>query len=149
MAAGPCRIRSEDGFSLIELTVAIFLFVFLVFVMATYYPATSLTAHFGQHLTYATLFAQQQMEEIRTKTFSYVTPTNFTGFTTSSNDGVVFTRTVTITLCTATTTAPCPNPTSTSVSANVTLVTVTVSWQEPASSTPKAVTLTSAAQNYF
>lgn len=154
LSAGPLRHptparRGETGFTLIELTVSALLLALLAMVMGLYYPNASSNSAFGRNLTYATLLAQQQVEEIKTKTFSYVTPTNFTGTTTFSQWGVNFTRSVTVTLCAVTTTAPCPNPITSTQSPNLTIVSVTVSWQEPSSNLPKAVTLTTIAQNYF
>ena len=140
---------AEAGFSLIELVVATFLFILLVSVAATFYPHAALQGQFGQHLTFATLLAQEQVEEIKTKTFSFVTQTNFTGSSAFTNAGIPYTRTVTITLCTATTTAPCPNPITAATSPNATLVTVTVTWQEPSTNSSKTYSITTAVQNYF
>jgi prepilin-type N-terminal cleavage/methylation domain-containing protein len=139
----------ESGFTLIELTVSVLLLALLAMVMGLYYPNASSNSAFGRNLTYATLLAQQQMEELKAKTFSYVTPTNYTGSTTFTQWGVNFTRSVTITRCAVTTTAPCPNPVTATESPNLTIVAVTVSWQEASSNLPKAVTLTTAVQNYF
>ncbi len=141
--------EAEAGFSLIELVVAMLLFVLLVSVMATYFSHAALSGQFGQHLTFATLVAQEQAEEIKTKTFSFVTSTNFTGSSAFSNAGITYTRTVTITPCTLTTTAPCPNPIITATSPNATLVTVTVTWQEPSTNSSKSYAITMAVHNYF
>lgn len=143
------RARGEAGFSLIELTVSLFLLILLAMVMATYYPNASSGGAFGRDLTFATLLAQQQMEEIKTKTFSFVTPTNFVTATVSSQWGITFTRRVVVTMCNATTTAPCPSPITSTQSPNLAIVSVTVSWQEQYQNLPKAVTLTTVVQNYF
>ncbi len=143
------RGGGESGFTLIELTVSVLLLALLAMVMGLYYPNASSNSGFGRNLTYATLLAQQQMEEVKTKTFGYVTPTNYTGSTTFRQWGVNFTRSVTITRCAVTTTAPCPNPITSTQSPNLTIVAVTVSWQELSSNLPKAVTLTSMVQSYF
>ena len=142
-------VRAEAGFTLIELMVSVLLLALLAMVMGLYYPNASSNSEFGRNLTYATLLAQQQMEEVKTKTFSYVSPTNYTGSTAFTQWGLTFTRSVTITRCAVTATAPCPNPITSTQSPNLTIVAVTVSWQEPSSNLPKAVTLTSAVQNYF
>jgi hypothetical protein len=89
------------------------------------------------------------MEDIKSKTFSYVTPTNYTGGATFTQWGVNFTRSVAMTRCAITTTAPCPNPIGGAQSPNLTIVAVTVSWQEPSSNLPRTVTLTTMVQNYF
>jgi len=141
--------RGEAGFTLLELLVAATLLVLLAVVMASYYVNGSVTSSYGRNLTYATLLAQQQMEEIKAKTFSYVTPTNFTGTTTFSQWGLTFTRSVTVTRCAVTTTAPCPSPITPTQSPNLTIVSVTVSWQDQSTVLLKAVTLTSLVQNYF
>lgn len=139
----------ESGFTLIELTVSVLLLALLAMVMGLYYPNASSNSGFGRNLTYATLLAQQQMEEVKAKTFSYVTPTNYLTSTTFTQWGVTFTRSVTVTRCAVTTTTPCPNPITATESPNMTIVAVTVSWQEPSANLPKAVTLTTAVQNYF
>ena len=148
-AAPPARrVSAEAGFTLIELTVSVLLLALLAMVMGLYYPSASSNSAFGRNLTYATLLAQQQMEEVKNKTFSYVTPTNYTGGATFTQWGVDFTRSVVVTLCAVTTTVPCPNP-ITAQSPNLTIVAVTVSWQERSSHLPRAVTLTTMVQNYF
>ncbi len=139
----------EAGFTLVELTVSVLLLALLAMVMGLYYPNASSNSAFGRNLTYATLLGQEQMEEIKAKTFSFVTPTNYTTPTTFTQWGVNFTRSVTVTLCAVTVTAPCPNPITATTSPNLTIVAVTVSWQEPSSNLPKAVTLTTVVQNYF
>lgn len=139
----------EAGFTLVELTVSVLLLALLAMVMGLYYPNASSNSGFGRNLTYATLLAQQQMEAVKTKTFSYVTPTNYTGSTVSTQWGVNFTTSVTVTLCATTTTAPCPNPITATQSPDLTIVAVTVSWWEPSSNLAKAVTLTTMAENYF
>lgn len=144
-----CRSSAEAGFTLIELTVSVLLLALLAMVMGLYYPSASSNSAFGRNLTYATLLAQQQMEEVKNKTFSYVTPTNYSGGATFTQWGVNFTRSVAVTLCAVTTTAPCPNPITAAQSPNLTIVAVTVSWQEPSSRQPRNVTLTTMVQNYF
>jgi prepilin-type N-terminal cleavage/methylation domain-containing protein len=139
----------EAGFTLIELTVSVLLLALLAMVLGLYYPNASSKSAFGRNLTYATLLAQQQMEDIKSKTFSYVTPTNYTGGATFTQWGVNFTRSVAMTRCAITTTAPCPNPIGGAQSPNLTIVAVTVSWQEPSSNLPRTVTLTTMVQNYF
>lgn len=139
----------EYGFTLIELTVSVLLLALLAMVMGLYYPNASSSSGFGRNLTYATLLGQQQMEELKNKTFSYVTPTNYVTNTTFTQWGVTFTRSVTVTRCAVTTTAPCPSPITATQSPNLTIVAVTVSWQEASSNLPKAVTLTTVVQNYF
>jgi len=134
---------------MIELTVSVLLLAVVAMAMGLYYPRASSNSAFGRNRTYATLLAQEQMEEIKTKTFSYVTPTNFTGSTSFTQWGLTFTRAVTVTRCAVTITAPCPNPITSTTSPNLTIVAVTVSWQELSSNLPKAVTLTSVVQNYF
>jgi prepilin-type N-terminal cleavage/methylation domain-containing protein len=148
-AGGAVRGVGESGFTLIELTVSVLLLALLAMVMGLYYPNASSNSGFGRNLTFATLLAQRQMEEIKSKTFSYVTPTNYAGNTVSTQWGVDFTRTVTVTRCAVTTTAPCPNPITATESPDLTIVAVTVSWQEASSNLPKAVTLTTIVQNYF
>ncbi|HLW48949.1 MAG TPA: prepilin-type N-terminal cleavage/methylation domain-containing protein [bacterium] len=152
-AASPPRRAAagwgEAGFTLVELTVSVLLLALLAMVMGLYYPAASSNSAFGRNVTYATLLAQQQMEEVKTKTFTYVTPTNYTGGATFTQWGVNFARNVTVTRCAVTTTVPCPNPVTATQSPNLTIVAVTVSWQEPSSRLPKAVTLTTMVQNYF
>ncbi|HEV2440271.1 MAG TPA: prepilin-type N-terminal cleavage/methylation domain-containing protein [bacterium] len=156
MLSAPSALRrrlwsggDDTGFTLIELTVSVLLLALLAMVMGLYYPNASSNSGFGRNLTYATLLAQQQMEEVKTKTFSYITPTNYTGSSTFTQWGVNFTRSVTVTRCAVTVTAPCPNPITPTQSPNLTIVAVTVSWQEPSSNLPKAVTLTTTVQNYF
>jgi prepilin-type N-terminal cleavage/methylation domain-containing protein len=139
----------EAGFTLVELLVAALLLSLVALATATYYPVASSNSAFGRNLTYATLLAQEQMEEIKTKTFSFVTPTNFATSTTFSQWGVGFTRSVTVTRCAASTAVPCPNPITSTQSPNLTIVAVTVAWQEPSSHLPKAVTLTTVVENYF
>ncbi len=140
---------AEPGFTLIEIVVAMFLFVTLVVIMASYYPKASLSGAFGGHQTFATLVAQEQVEELKAKTFSFATPTNFSTPTTFTQAGITYTRTVTIARCAGTTTAPCPNPITATMSPNLTIVTVTVTWQEPSTNSSKTVTLTTVVHNYF
>jgi len=126
-----------------------FLFVAVVVTMASYYPKASLNGEYGRNLTYATLLAQSQAEEIKTATFGYVTPGNFSGPLTFTQAGVTFTRTVAITPCAVNTAPPCPNPIDTTTSPNLTVVAVTVAWQEPSTTSQKTVTLTTVIQNFF
>ena len=128
---------------------SVLLLALLAMVMGLYYPNASSGSAFGRNLTYGTLLAQQQMEDIKTKTFTYVTPTNYSGAAAFTQWGITFTRSVAVTRCAVTTTAPCPNPITSTQSPNLTIVRVTVSWTEPSSGLPKAVTLTTVAQNYF
>lgn len=140
---------AESGFTLVEIMVASLLLALLALVMATYYPNASSNSGFARNETYATLLAQRQVEELKAKTFSFVTPTNYITPTTQTLQNITFTRRVTITLCNATTTAPCPSPITSTQSPNLAVVAVTVSWQEPANNKANAVTLTTMMQNYF
>jgi type II secretory pathway pseudopilin PulG len=143
------QTRGEAGFTLVEILVSLLLLTGLAMALGFFYPAASASGGFGRNMTYATLLAQQQMEEIKAKTFTYVTPTNYITSTTFTQWGITFTRRVTVTLCAVTTTAPCPNPITSAQSPNLTVVAVTVAWGEPSSTLPQAVTLTTMVQNYY
>lgn len=134
---------------MVELLISILLLTLLALVMATYYPNASSNSGYARNETYATLFGQRGMEEIKAKTFSFITPTNYVTATTVTEQGITFTRRVTITMCNASTTPPCPNPITSTQSPNLAIVAVTVSWQEPSSNLANAVTLTTVVQNYF
>lgn len=134
---------------MVELLISMLLLTLLALVMATYYPNASSNSGYARNETYATLFAQRQVEEVKAKTFSFITPTNYITPTTVTQWGIQFTRRVIITLCNATTTPPCPNPITSTQSPNLAIVAVTVSWQEPSSNLANAVTLTTMVQNYF
>lgn len=140
---------AEAGQTLLEITVAMFLFAFLVVVMASFYPKASLSGEFGRNLTTATVLAEQQVEDIKAKTFSFVTPANYSGTQTFTQEGVTFTRSAAVTPCATSTTAPCPSPINATTSLNLTIVAVTVTWQEPSTNSVKSAVLTTLIHNYF
>ncbi len=139
---------AEAGQTLLEITVAMFLFAFLVVVMASFYPKASLSGEFGRNLTTATVLAEQQVEDIKAKTFSFVTPANYSGTQTFTQEGIAFTRSTTITACATSTIPPCPSPIN-GTSPNLTIVAVTVTWQEPSTNSAKSAVLTTLIHNYF
>ncbi len=136
-------LYAEQGFSLIEVTVALFLFTVLAVIMGAYYPKASLSGGLGRNFTYATRQAEAEVEEIRSSAFSYVTPANFSGSQAFTQWGITFTRTVTITPCGGVSTAPCSN------NPNLTQVAVAVSWLEPSTTSTKTATLTTLIHAFF
>ncbi len=142
-------VAAERGFTLIEVTIALFLFIALAFIMGSYYPKASLSGGLGRNLTYATHLTQSRMEEIKSTTFSFVTPANFSGSQTFTQYGITFTRTVTVTQCLTSTLPPCPSPINTTTSPNLTIVAVSLSWTEPSTSVAKTTTLSTVIHGFF
>ncbi len=138
------------GFTLIEITIAVAMFAFLAFTTAEYYPLAGLNAQAGRNTSFAARFAQECIEDMKLKSFTYLTPVSGTANTlclntnqggsvgtnqiTASAANVVYTLTISATNCQGVASNPCNYPTASgNGNPSLTIVTVVVTWTEPAS----------------
>lgn len=179
LAPLPAWARSERpavpaavaGFTLIEITIAVAMFAFLAFTTAEYYPLAGLNAQAGRNTSFAARWAQECIEDMKLKSFTYLTPISGTNATlclntnqgggnsntiTASAANVVYTLQVSATNCTGVSSNPCNYPTASGTgNPSLTIVTVIVTWTEPASpgagSTPltRTYTVITMRHNFF
>ena len=100
----------SDGFTLIEILVAIVILSVSLLALAALMATTTQNTSFGGHITEAATFAQDQFEQLRvTQWANIITGNN----TTTGSTGIVYTRNWNVV-----------------TSGNVRTITITISWND-------------------
>ena len=119
------RVKSQYGFTLLEVLVAIVILTIGLLGTAGLTTGVIRGNHYSKNITSATAAAQTQLESIKSSGYANATTTNFPGDTVTMG-GMTFTRTTTVT--------------NSSPAANMKTVSVTVSWTE-SNNTSRSVNL--------
>ena len=119
------RVKSQYGFTLLEVLVAIVILTIGLLGTAGLTTGVIRGNHYSKNITSATAAAQTQLESIKSSGYANATTTNFPSDTVTMG-GMTFTRTTTVT--------------NSSPAANMKTVSVTVSWTE-SNNTSRSVNL--------
>lgn len=101
----------SNGFTLVEILVAIVILSFSLLALAALMATTSRNTSFGGHITEAVTLAQDKLEEMRVTSWGTIATGNDTR---TGSTGILFTRTWTV-----------PPP-----AGNLKTITITVSWND-------------------
>ncbi|HEY3249338.1 MAG TPA: prepilin-type N-terminal cleavage/methylation domain-containing protein [bacterium] len=142
-------MRSERGFSLIEVVIATVVFMVVVLIVGSYYPTASLSGRIGRNVTIATSLADQKMANLRAMAFNSVAGSSGS----TAIGGVSFSWTVTV--CNPPSAAGCsglPAPCSGGGALSDTKLTkicVQVTWTDQGSTTARTVSRVTFIQGYY
>jgi type IV pilus assembly protein PilV len=117
-------IRSK-GFSMVEVLIALLILAICLLALAGLMATTTRNSSFGGHMTEASTFAQDKLEQLRAAPWASIIAGADTPL---GSTGINYTRNWTV----------APNP-----DGNQRWVTITISWTDPAKKTDHSITLLS------